>query len=191
MDTRQKIINATANLIVEEGLDAARISKIAKRAGLTDGAIYRHFDNKETLLVEVFLDITTEIEEHAKRFSQQEDTSQEETAKERFINFLEDLFGFFLEQPERFVLFESLKHATSVNKENKVSALEQTFNLLTNLLNETKSENLIRQNTRNEIIIPAIYGALSQFVRESFQKNQRVEKSDLKEVIDIFWQGLQ
>ena len=50
MDTRQKIINATANLIVEEGLDSARISKIAKRAGLTDGAIYRHFENKETLL---------------------------------------------------------------------------------------------------------------------------------------------
>jgi len=142
MDTRQKIINAAADLIVEEGLDAARISKIAKRAGLTDGALYRHFDNKETLLAEVYLDITSEIEEHAKRFSEQEGT-----AKERFIKFLEDLFGSFLEQPERFVLFESLKHATSVNKENNAGMLEHTFNLLTNLLNEAKANKLIRQKS--------------------------------------------
>lgn len=189
MDTRQKIINAAANLIVEEGLDAARVSKIAKRAGLTDGALYRHFDNKESLLAEVFLDITAEIEDHAKRFGQQK--AKEGSAKERFIGFLEDLFGFFLEQPERFVLFESLKQATSVNKENKVNALEHTFSLLTSLLNEAKADKLIRQGIRNEIIIPAIYGALSQFVRESFQKTQRVETSDLREVLDIFWLGLQ
>ena len=186
MDTRQKILNAAADLIVEEGLDAARISKIAKRAGLTDGALYRHFDNKEDLLAEVYLDITKEMEDHAQRFSQQEGT-----AEERFIGFLEDLFGSFLEQPERFVLFESLKHATSVNKENKGSALEKTFNLLMNLLNEAKADKLIRQDSRNDIVIPAVYGALSQFVRESFQKTQCVEKADLREVLDIFWQGLQ
>lgn len=191
MDTRQKILNAAANLIVEEGLDAARISKIAKRAGLTDGALYRHFDNKETLVIEVFRDITREIEDHAKGFSQQKAISQEGSAKERFIGFLEDLFGSFLEQPERFVLFESLKNAASVNRADKVSVLEHTFNLLTDLLNEARTEKLIRQDTRNEIIIPAVYGALSQFVRESFQGTQKVKKSDLKEVLGIFWQGLQ
>jgi len=186
METRQKILNAAANLIVEEGLDAARISKIAKRASLTDGALYRHFDNKESLLVEVFLDITKEIEGHAKRFSQQEGS-----AKERFKGFLENLFGFFLEQPERFVLFESLKRTASIKKENKANALEQTFGLLTNLLDEAKAEKLIRQDIRNEIIIPAVYGALSQFIRESFENPKSVEKADLRAVLDIFWQGLQ
>ena len=76
MDTRQKILNAAADLILEEGLDATRISKIAKRAGLTDGALYRHFDNKDDLLAEVYLDIAREIEGHARRFSQQEGTDR-------------------------------------------------------------------------------------------------------------------
>ena len=186
MDTRQKIINAAAALIVEEGLDAARISKIAKRAGLTDGALYRHFDNKETLLKEVYVYITSEIEAHAITFAKQKGT-----AKERFIGFLEELFGSFLAQPERLVLFESLKQATSVNKDNKDATLEQTFGLLMKLLDEAKADKLIRQDARNDIIIPAVYGALSQFVRESFQNPRSISKADLREVLDIFWQGLQ
>ncbi len=185
MDTRQKILNAAADLILEEGLDATRISKIAKRAGLTDGALYRHFDNKDDLLAEVYLDIAREIEDYAKRFSQQEGT-----AEERFTGFLEDLFGSFLRQPERLVLFESLNRAASVNKENKASTLEQTLSLLTNLLNEAKADRLIRQDIRNDIIIAAVYGALSQLIRVSFQKTQSVDRADLKEVLDIFWQGM-
>ena len=185
MDTRQKILNATADLILEEGLDATRVSKIAKRAGLTDGALYRHSDNKDDLLTEVYLDIVQEMENHAQRFSQQEGT-----VEERFTGFLEDLFGSFLRQPERLILFEALSRAASVNKENKASALEQTLSLLTNLLDEAKADKLIRQDVHNDTIIPAIYGALSQLVRESFQKTQRVEKTDLREVLDIFWRGL-
>ena len=186
MDTHQKILNAAADLIVEEGLDAARINKIAKRAGLTDGALYRHFDSKEDLLAEVYLDITKEMEDHAQRFSQQEGT-----AEERFIGFLEDLFGSFLKQPERLVLFETLNRAASIKKENEAGALEQTFNLLTNLLNEAKANKLIRQDIHNDIIIAAVYGSLSQLVRESLQKLQGIEKADLREVLNIFWQGMQ
>ena len=185
MDTRRKIINAAADLILEEGLDATRISKIAKRAGLTDGALYRHFDNKDDLLAEVYLDIAKEIEGHARRFSQQEGT-----AEERFTGFLENLFGSFLKRPERLVLFETLNRATSVYKEKKASTLKQTLSLLTKLLDEAKADNLIRRDIHNDIIIAAVYGALSQMVRESFQKPQSVERADLKEVLDIFWRGM-
>lgn len=186
MDTRQKIINAAANLILEEGLDATRISKIAKRAGLTDGAIYRHFDNKDDLLTEVYFDITREMENHAERFGQQEGTTEE-----RFIGFLEDLFGTFLERPERLVLLETLGRASSVNKENKATTLERTLSLLTTLLDEAKADKLIRRDIHNDLIVVAVYGSLSQLVRAAFENKLITEKADLREVLDIFWQGLQ
>lgn len=185
MDTRQNIINAAADLILEEGLDATRISKIAKRAGLTDGAIYRHFDSKDDLLTEVYLDIAREIEDHAERFSQQKGS-----AEDRFVGFLEALFGSFLAHPERLVLLETLNRAASVNKENKVSTLEQTLSLLTALLDEAKAGQLIRKDIRNDIAIPAIYGALSQLVRAAFENKLLTEKADLREVLTIFWQGM-
>lgn len=186
MDTRQKILNAAADLILEEGLDATRVSKIAKRAGLTDGALYRHFENKDDLLAEVYLDIAQEIERRAERFSRQEGTS-----RERFSGFLEDLFGSFLRQPERLVLFETLNRAASVKKENEAGALEQTLGLLTTLLDEARADGFIRRELPNDLIIAAVYGALSQLVRETFQKAQPVEKADLREVLEIFWRGLQ
>ena len=105
------------------------------------------------------------------------------------IGFLEDLFGFSLGRTERLVLFETLNRAASIKKENEAGALEQTLSLLTTLLDEAKADKLIRRDIHNDVIIAAVYGALSQLVRESFQKPRSVERADLREVLDIFWRG--
>lgn len=186
MNTRQTILKAAADLILEEGLDAARISKIAKRAGLTDGALYRHFDNKDELLAEVFSNVTKEIESHAKRFSQQ----NSDDVKERFMRFSEGLFGYFLKQPTQLILFETLQQANSVNKANKTSTFEQSLGLLNSLLNEAKAQKLIREDLRNETMITALYGALSQLVRKNHQGIHRMEQADIHEVLQIFWKGM-
>ena len=48
--TRERLIEATAELIVEEGYDRVGIVAIARRAGLTNGAIYGNFRDKAHLL---------------------------------------------------------------------------------------------------------------------------------------------
>lgn len=51
--TRERLIEAAAELIGEGGCGAASVGALTHRAGLTPGALYRHFPSKSELLVEV------------------------------------------------------------------------------------------------------------------------------------------
>jgi AcrR family transcriptional regulator len=47
--TRQKILNAAADLFSEVGFAAAGLGEIIERVGMTKGALYHHFDSKDAL----------------------------------------------------------------------------------------------------------------------------------------------
>jgi len=51
--TRERILDAAAELFALKGFDATPMDEIAARAGLTVGALYRHFDAKGDLLLDV------------------------------------------------------------------------------------------------------------------------------------------
>jgi len=49
-DTRQRLLDAAAELFAERGIEGSSIDAIAERAERTSGAIYDHFDGKQGLL---------------------------------------------------------------------------------------------------------------------------------------------
>ena len=50
-DTRQQLFEAAAKVFQEQGIGAASIDAIAEAAGLTRGALYSNFANKDELIV--------------------------------------------------------------------------------------------------------------------------------------------
>jgi AcrR family transcriptional regulator len=52
--TRERLLRAARELIEEGGYAAASVAAIAERAGVASGTLYRHFESKEELFVEVF-----------------------------------------------------------------------------------------------------------------------------------------
>lgn len=48
--TRQRLLDAATEVFLEKGFEGTRVAEIARRAGLTTGAIYGNFDNKADLL---------------------------------------------------------------------------------------------------------------------------------------------
>jgi AcrR family transcriptional regulator len=52
MATRDRLLDATVAVFSEKGYEGARVGDIARRAGLTTGAIYAQFKNKADLLRE-------------------------------------------------------------------------------------------------------------------------------------------
>lgn len=68
-DTRTRIILAAIKAVRQYGLEGVRIQNVSELAGVSPGAIYRHFDGKEQLLVECFTYVdkqAAEIFEHLK-----------------------------------------------------------------------------------------------------------------------------
>jgi AcrR family transcriptional regulator len=48
---RERIILATLNVIAEAGISNAKLATIAERAGIAYGTLYRHFEDRDTLLL--------------------------------------------------------------------------------------------------------------------------------------------
>lgn len=53
-DKRSLITEAAVEVFAEKGFHQARVSDVARRAGVADGTIYLYFKNKEDLLLSVF-----------------------------------------------------------------------------------------------------------------------------------------
>jgi AcrR family transcriptional regulator len=54
MRREQQILQAAEDLFFEKGFDATGVDAIAERAGITGGAIYRHFSSKDEILGVLF-----------------------------------------------------------------------------------------------------------------------------------------
>jgi len=60
-DRRTQLIAAAERLVAERGYLAVRLEDIGAAAGVSGPAIYRHFPNKEALLVELLVGISTRL----------------------------------------------------------------------------------------------------------------------------------
>ncbi len=53
-DTKQELVNATIRLVSSGGMASASVRSITREAGITEGALYRHYPSKEALWCEVY-----------------------------------------------------------------------------------------------------------------------------------------
>ena len=60
-DRRLQLLSAAERLFAERGFLAVRLEDIGAAAGVSGPAIYRHFPNKESLLVELLVGISTKL----------------------------------------------------------------------------------------------------------------------------------
>jgi AcrR family transcriptional regulator len=60
-DRRLQLLSAAGRLFAERGFPAVRLEDIGAAAGVSGPAIYRHFPNKESLLVELLVGISTRL----------------------------------------------------------------------------------------------------------------------------------
>jgi TetR/AcrR family transcriptional repressor of nem operon len=51
---RGSLLQAASRLFREKGIDGVGVAEIAKEAGLTHGALYKHFPSKDVLAAEAF-----------------------------------------------------------------------------------------------------------------------------------------
>ena len=63
----QKVVNAALELLIGENIDRVTVSKIASKAGIGKGTVYKHFLTKNEILVRIMLDYERSI---ARRLAQ-------------------------------------------------------------------------------------------------------------------------
>lgn len=83
-EERQKEIKqAILNIIAEEGLQALSTRNLARKVGISEGALFRHFRRKRDMMLAIMQDVQTDLMEPLQQIA-----LQSTTASERLFLFL-------------------------------------------------------------------------------------------------------
>lgn len=103
--TKEEIIRISLKLFAERGFDAVSTSMIAEQLGITKGALYRHFENKQAIFDAIWnrmlkLDAERANEDSVpeKQYAEDED-SYRNTNPQDLCKFVNNQFIFWTEHP--------------------------------------------------------------------------------------------
>lgn len=105
-DKRDAILQATLKLVAENGFHDAPCSLIAERAGVAAGTIYRYFENKDALILELY----TEIEEQMTAELLQ-GYLPDQPIRVRFLHLAIGVLRYFINNPLQFKYIEQFHNS--------------------------------------------------------------------------------
>ncbi len=102
---KEKIISAAISLVAKKGLSAATIRAIASLAGVTEGAIYRHFQNKEALIRSIYQRIVLEMVNAKEKIAE-----GPESLREKINEWVCVTYEYYDEHPDAFIFLYLTPH---------------------------------------------------------------------------------
>lgn len=177
----QKIYNATLELVVEEGIDAINISKIAKKSGVASGTIYIYFENKEVLLNELYSYVCNlwqekvDLKENSDDFRENLYKIWNENIKFSFSNYNEMYFK---------MLFMHSKYIDNFNK-NKNFELIIIFYKMFDM---AKEKGLVK-DISSELIYSMVEGTMFQVINY-LKKINNYDKKIIDDSFRFCWHGI-
>ena len=144
-DKRTAILEAALELIAANGFHSAPTSRIAEKAGVGVGSIYRYFTDKEDLIHEVFRLVAGEMSEAILK-----DHNHDAPLREQYILLSSKSLHYLIEHPKVFAFNEQyfnspygLSHRRETLLVNETGA-KQIKHPMRNLLDKAKAQQIIK-----------------------------------------------
>jgi AcrR family transcriptional regulator len=118
-DKRADILQATLKLVSEHGFHGTPMAKVAEGAGVGAGTIYRYFENKETLINELYVELKREISRAMLR-----GFSPEASPEEIFRRVLRNTFDYCVQNPQEMVFLEQYHNSPFLTPETEAATAE-------------------------------------------------------------------
>lgn len=156
-DKRERILRAAVKVFARKGFYAARVSEIAKAAGVADGTIYLYFENKDDVLVSLFDDRLTRLI----AVLEKEIATEGLTFEQRFRRVIELQLGLLDGQRELAeVVTVNLRQSTRLLKQYATPLFTRYLDVMARLITEGQREGLVRADVSPRIVARSLWGAL-------------------------------
>ncbi len=182
MRTRDQILEQALKLFSEKGIKETTIRDIAKAVGITEGAIYRHFDSKDQIVYELFDMYSQKLYEKIEKVLKKTTLDAEAKFKKVVDVFLE----FAFRNPDAFK-YLNLFHYLRGKEVRKFSKIP--FTLIKEMITDLYNSGILR--TDPEYALAVFTGTLE---RVFLYKNMGIMKGKKKEIkektADLLWSCL-
>ncbi|MCH7754758.1 TetR/AcrR family transcriptional regulator [candidate division KSB1 bacterium] len=187
-DKRSRILKAAVKVFAQLGFYNAKVSQIAKNAGIADGTIYLYFKNKDEILISIF-------EEEMAKFISKVSKEIESAAdvKNKLRVFAKTHLNFVKNNPRLAQVFQlELRQSNKFIKEYAGSKLKEYLNVAGDIIEEGQRHGVIRKDIHPGLIKRALFGSLDEVATHwVLMKNGKydLEKS-AEQIADIFINGI-
>lgn len=179
---RQAILDAALELCAEHGFHGAPISMIAARAGVGVGTIYRYFQDKDELLLELFRSLHTRVREQL-----YDGYPQQEPVRGRFLFLLTRLLGFFIDYPLEFRYLEQFHYSPyGVACQEVIAENEDSIRAL---LIEGKEQQIIK-DAPLPLLEAIAFGPIVALAKEQISGRLQVDEEMIHCTVAACWDGL-
>ena len=159
-DKRRRILQAAVKVFARKGYFAARVSDIARKAGVADGTIYLYFEGKEDILVSLFDQVMSEHVERARAEMQ-----AVEGAPARLRVLAEHHLRVLGADRDLAVVFQvELRQSTKFMERFTASWLRRYFDLLASVIEQGQREGSLRSDLPRKLVAKAFFGTLDELV---------------------------
>jgi TetR/AcrR family fatty acid metabolism transcriptional regulator len=185
-DKRRRILEAAVGVFARKGYFAARVSDIAKKAGVADGTIYLYFRNKEDILVRLFDEVMAEHVVQAR-----EAVRALPSAPERLLAVAERHLTVLGENRDLAAVFQvELRQSTRFMERFTASWLRDYFALLDEVIAAGQRDGSLRADVNRKVAAKVLFGALDETVTSWLLSDRPYALEDLAgPVVDLFLRG--
>ena len=177
---RERILDAAVHVFAEKGFYGAKVSEIAREAGVADGTIYLYFKSKDDLLISLFEDRMAQI-----NGALREKLAQEPNALAKLRRFIEmhlDLVETRRELVE--VLTVELRQSSKFMREYKNPKFGEFLKILAAVIDEGQRSGELRTGVSPTLAARAIFGALDELtLARALGRGERIPTAQVADLL--------
>jgi len=181
MDKRQKILATAEALLAERGLYGFSMKLLADTAGVAAGTIYRYFENKETLISELYQNSTQEAAQTIFHGWQ-----ENQTAQQKYNLLWRNAFDAVLKNPQRLAVIDMLFLQPSLAQEKAALFENHAFSPLLDFYQQGIDEGRFH-NWQIPALITLSFDSAINLAQKIIRKRLSPDEIQINQVRDASW----
>jgi AcrR family transcriptional regulator len=184
---RDDIVRSAMELIAEHGFHGAPMAMVAERAGVGAGTIYRYFENKDILIVEMYREI------EAKMYSLILDGyASEAPIRARFIHLWTALLRYFIQFPLDFRYLEQFRNSpygVACRRDKILGNNVGEYNVFRELFEQGAAQQVVK-NLPLVILFSLSFGPLLAVARDHILGFVELDEIMINQAIEACWDAV-
>lgn len=182
-DKRDAILKAALTLFSERGFHNTPTALIAKQAGVATGTLFHHFQHKEELINELYLDLKGELVNVLRREIDKGD-SLPEKIKITWINGVK--WGIMHPKEVQFIF--QYAHSPFITHLTREQAMGQ-YEFISDIYEEAMQQGILKSTYAE--FIPDYFEGIFNLAVTHFRKHpEKISQENLEMAFDICWDGI-
>jgi len=157
---RRRILDAALKVFARDGYYNAKVSEIAKLAGVAHGTIYLYFKNKEDLLISIFKELMGDLLEHVKAEVEKIDSPKEKLRK--LIELQMELAQEYRELSELMLI--ELRQSSKLLKSDAIDMIEEYIRFIEGILRHGMERGEFREDLDPTAVATIIYSSFEGMI---------------------------